>query len=199
MAAELRVLLFLCEGFEDLEAAAVRDVLGWTDCGPDFPRVSVVTSAFRPVVHGRFGTAVRCDVAFSEVDPADYAALALPGGFYGRGFEEAHTPQLHDLIRDFHTRGRIIATFCVGVLPVAETGLLRGKRATTYPYSRNHDHLARLRELGAEVVEGPIAEDGGVISCRGPAQAVQVALLLLERLRGVEMARAVARLMGHAE
>ena len=138
---------------------------------------------------------IRPEVAFSEVDPADYSALALPGGFHSHGFGEAYDERLHQLARTIHAQGGIIATFCVGILPVAEAGLLKGKRATSYPHSRNHDNLRRLRELGAIVVNEPIVVDDRIISCGGPAQALEVALLLLDNLIGAEGGAEVRRFM----
>ena len=62
---------------------------------------------------------------------------------------------------------------------LAEAGLLKGKRATSYPHSR-HDNLAQLRECGATVVNEPFVIDDRIISCAGPAQAIDVALRSLQ-------------------
>ncbi len=140
-----RVLLFLSQGFEDLEAAAVIDVCGWTEY---LPTVRVATTGFHEEVRGRFGTVVRPDLLLSMVNPEDYVALAIPGAFFSHGFAEAFDPAWYELVRKIHANGETITTMCVWVLPVAEAGLLRGKRATTYPFSRNHDNPGRLCELG---------------------------------------------------
>ena len=75
-------------------------------------------------------------------------------------------------------------TMCVGVLPIAEAGLLSGRKATTYAFSRSQGRRVRLRELGAIVTPGPIEDDGGIVSCAGPAHAIATALLLLEKAAG---------------
>lgn len=190
-----KVLLFLAEGFEDLEAVTILDVCGWTEYRDHIPTVRVTTTGFHNEIRGRFGLVIGAEVPFSKVDPADYSALALPGGFHARGFDEAYDERLHHLARPIHVQGGIIATFCIGILPVAEAGLLNGKRATTYPHSRNHDNLRRLRELGAIVMNEPIVVDDRIISCQGPAQAFEVAFLLLENLIGAEEAAEVGRFM----
>lgn len=190
------VLLFLAEGFEDLEAAAVLDVCGWTQYREHIPTVRVTTAAFHETVHGRFGLVIKPDLLLAHVNPSDYSALALPGGFHGSGFEEAYDELVRNLALAIHAQGGTIATFCVGVLPVAEAGLLVGKRATSYPHSRRHDNLGRLRELGAVVVEEPLVLDHRIISCAGPAQSIDASLLLLEQVIGAEGARQVRRFMG---
>jgi protein deglycase len=194
-----KVLLFLAEGFEDLEAVSVLDVCGWTQYREHIPRVRVVTTGIRPEVKGRFGLQIRPDVLLRDVRPGEYAALAIPGGFFSAGYGEAHDPLLYEIARSIRGAGGTIATMCVGILPVAEAGLLRGKAATTYFLSRHHDHAERLRASGCTPARGPIEVCDRIISCSGPAQSVEVALLLLESLIGPEAGREVRRFMAGME
>ena len=170
----MKVLLFLAEGFEDLEAISILDVMGWTEYREWVPTVEVVTTGFRPEIKSRFGLTVKPDIAFEEVQAAEYDALAIPGGFHSHGFDEAYDDRLRNLARSVHQQGGWIATFCVGVLPVAEAGLLKDKQAVTYPYSRNHSNPERLQELGAIVMDTATAVDNRVISCQGPGASLQV-------------------------
>jgi protein deglycase len=195
----LKVLMFLAEGFEDLEAVSVLDVCGWTEYREHIPKVRVVTTGIRPEVKGRFGLQIRPDVLLRDVRPGEYAALAIPGGFFSAGYGEAHDPLLYEIARSIRGAGGTIATMCVGILPVAEAGLLRGKAATTYFLSRHHDHAERLRASGCTPARGPIEVCDRIISCSGPAQSVEVALLLLESLIGPEAGREVRRFMAGME
>ncbi len=145
--------------------------------------MSVRIAGFREEVHGRFALVIHPDVLISELTPSDYAAIALPGGFRSHGYSEIYNTRVYNLIQDIHSQGGTIATLCVGILPVAEAGLLKGKRATCYPHSR-HDNLAQLDQCGATVVDEPIVVDDRIISCSGPAQSVDVALLLLHHIVG---------------
>lgn len=197
--AEKRVLLFLAEGFEDLEAVSVLSVCRWTGYRSHLPKVRVVTTGLRREVHGRFGLRIATDLLLHEVDPHDYAALAVPGGFHSHGYDEAYCQPLRDLAKAIHARGGIIATMCVGVLPVAEAGLLQGEKATSYAFSRRHDNLGRLRELGCMPTPGPLEVSNRIISCSGPAQSIEVAMLLLKSLVGAEPAREVSMLMAGTE
>lgn len=197
--AEKRVLLFLGEGFEDLEAVSVFSVCGWTEYRSHLPKVRVVTTGLRRNVRGRFGLHMTTDLLLHEVDPHDYAALAVPGGFHSHGFDEAYCQPFRDLAKAIHAQGGTIATMCVGVLPVAETGLLQGEKATSYAFSRRHDNLGRLRELGCMPTPGPLEVSNRIISCSGPSQSIEVALLLLQSLVGADAAREVAKLMAGTE
>jgi len=191
----LKILLFLAEGFEDLEAVSILDVMGWTQYREWVPTIEVVTTGFREAVKSRYGLEVKPDIPCENINPSEYAALAIPGGFHSHGFDEAYDDRLRQLARDIHKQGGWLATFCVGVLPVAEAGLLAGKEAVSYPYSRNHDNLGRLRELGATVTDTQVAIDNRIISCMGPGTSLQVAFLLLEALAGREQSEEVQRLM----
>ena len=191
----MNVLLLLAEGFEDLEAVSVIDVMGWTEYREWVPTTKVVTAGFRDTVRSRFGLVVQPDLQIDAVDPSEYAALAIPGGFHSHGFDEVYDERLRQLARDVHAGGGWIATFCVGILPVAEAGLLEGRRAVSYPYSRHHDNLGRLRELGAEVASEQVVVDGRVISCAGPASSLDVSYRLLDALVGSEHGAEVRRLM----
>ena len=188
----INILLFLANGFEDLEAIAIRDVFGWTHY---IKKASVLTTGFHPVIKSRFGLKVEPDLAFSEVNPKDYQALVLPGGFYSYGFDEVFDKKIYRLANDIYHKGGYIATMCVGILPIAEAGLLKGKQAITYPYSRNHDNIDRLKKNGAIVVNSPVVIDDRIISCSGPGSAVDVAFLLMEHLLGSKTAQEVRKYM----
>lgn len=187
------VLVFLAEGFEDSEAAVLVDVLGWTHYRPTIACIDVEIAALHKVVHGAFGSSYEADVLIADTEIDRYDALVIPGGFHNRGFDEAYCEEVRDLARAAHVRGIPIATMCVGVLPVAESGVLVGRVATTYALSSRHDNEGRLREMGCTVASGTFAVDGGVISCSGPAQAEEVAFELLKQLVGSQAAEEVAR------
>ncbi len=191
----IKVLLFLAQGFEDLEAISILDVMGWTQYREWIPTVEVITTGFRTRIKSRFGLTMEPDIAFKDIVASDYAALAIPGGFHSHGFDEAYDDRLRDLAKIIHSQGGWLATFCVGVLPVAEAGLLNNKQAVTYPYSQNHDNPGRLQQLGAQVMNTPIVIDDHIISCQGPGSSLQVSYRLLEELIGKKNSEEVQRLM----
>lgn len=190
------ILLFLTQGFEDLEAVATLDVFGWTQYREHLPRVSVTTAGFHKVIKSRFGLTITPDLLYSEINPQAYQALVLPGGFHGHGFDEAYDEKIHQLAAKIHENGGYIATMCVGILPVADAGLLKGKEATTYPHSRYHDNIGRLRRAGAKVVnDRHVVMDDRIISCDGPGSSLEVVFLLMECLLGSEATKEVRRYM----
>ena len=135
------------------------------------------------------------DLLYPEIDPKDYRALVLPGGFHSYGFDEAYDSKIHRLAREIHANDGYIATMCVRVLPIADAGLLMGKEATTYPHSRSHDNLGRPKAGGAKVVDRRVVMDDRIISCNGPGSSLAVVFLLMECLLGAEMTQEVRRFM----
>ena len=127
----------------------------------------------------------------------EYDALAIPGGFEEFDFyKEAYDEKFLQLIREFNDKGKIIATICVGALPVGKSGILKNRRATTY-HLKNGYRQKELREFGVNVVNEPIVVDKNIISSYCPETAVGVAFKLLEMLTSVEEMEKVKELMGY--
>ena len=190
-----RVLLLLASGVELFEAAAFTDVLGWADTfGSE--RIELVSAALHPKLRCTFGPSIVADVRLDRVRAKDFDALAIPGGFETAGFyEDGYAEPFLDIIRQFDRAGKPIAAVCVGALPLAKSGVLGGRRATTYKLldGRRRQQLA---EMGAKVVDAPVVRDGNVITSTGPSTAVDVALALVEALTSPENAVKIAELMG---
>ncbi|MFH2130019.1 MAG: DJ-1/PfpI family protein, partial [bacterium] len=127
-----QVLLLLLKGTEIFEAAAFYDVIGWTRFHGLEP-VNVVTAALENETQCTFGLTVKPDILVSEVKVDSFDALAIPGGFADFGFyEHAYSDAVSQLINDFENGNKIIASICVGALPVANSGVLKNRHATTY-------------------------------------------------------------------
>jgi len=186
-----KVLLFLAQGFEDLEAASIIDICGWTYYREHLQKVDVSVTGFHKEVTGRFGLKIKTDVLIDDINPKEYEALAIPGGFHSHGFDEAYDVKVLNLAESMYNSGGIIATMCVGILPIAKAGLLKGKRATTYPFSKKHDNPRYLRKYGCQYSGKSIEIDDRIISCAGPSQSLHVVMIMLEMLLGSEETRKI--------
>ncbi len=193
-----RVLLLLCDGVEIFEAAAFHDVLGWASEYGSEP-IEVVPVGLQPEIVCTFGLRVAAARPLGEVEADDFDALALPGGFVEYGFDEcALSDPVAALIRRFHELGRPIAAICTGAVPVAASGVLEGRRATTYQLLGGH-RRRQLAGYGVELVDKPVVSDGPITTSAGPSTAIEVALRLLEQLTGAANASHIRRLMGFSQ
>jgi 4-methyl-5(b-hydroxyethyl)-thiazole monophosphate biosynthesis len=191
----MKTLLFLLKGFETMEFSVFIDVLGWArnDYGCDLP---VITCGFHKEVISTFNIPVIVEKILDEIDVNDYDALAIPGGFEEYGFyEEAYDERFLELIRKFDHQGKIIATICVAALPVGKSGVLNGRKATTY-HLKDSYRQKQLKEFGVNVVNERIVVDKNVITSYCPETASGVAFELLEKLTSNEQMDIVKRAMG---
>lgn len=191
----MKTLLFLAHGFETMEFSVFVDVMGWArnDFGYD---TQVVTCGFKKQVLSTFNVLVTVDKLIDEINVDEYDALAIPGGFEEFDFyEEAYDEKFLNLIKEFDTKGKIIASICVAALPIAKSGILKNRRATTY-HLKNGYRQEQLKTFGADVVNGPIVVDKNIITSYCPETASGVAFTLLEMLTSKEKMETVKAAMG---
>lgn len=189
-----KVLLFLSQGFEEMEAAAFIDVLGWTHTTDGVTPVETVVAGLRSEIKATHSLIVHPQNLLKDLDLNQFDALAFPGGYHDRGFTEAYKPIVLDAIRSIHAHAGIIATICVAALPIAAAGLLVGKEAITYPLDEGR-HIRYLVEHGAKIVPEKIVVSNRIITGSGPGSAFEVAFQLLEMLNGPEDVEKVKRAM----
>jgi 4-methyl-5(b-hydroxyethyl)-thiazole monophosphate biosynthesis len=177
-----RVLLFLPQGFEMIEAAAFIDVIAWNQIEGN-GQTELKTCGFKREIAATGGQRMIAELLIDDANVDDFDALAIPGGFEEYGYyTEAYDDRLSDLIRSFHGKKKPIFTVCTAALALGKSGILAGKRATTY--DKNPKRHEELKEMGAVFMEGPFAKDGGIITSCNPSTAIEVAFLLLEELTG---------------
>jgi 4-methyl-5(b-hydroxyethyl)-thiazole monophosphate biosynthesis len=191
----MKTALFLLKGFETMEFSPFVDVMGWARNAFQLD-VQIVTCGFHKEVRSAFNIPVLAEQTIGEIKAEDFDALAIPGGFGEYGFyEEAFDDRFFNLIREFDAKGKTIATVCVGALPVAKSGVLANRKATTYHLDGGR-RQAQLRDYGAVVINEPIVTDRNIITSYCPETAPGVAFELLERLTSKDKMERVKKAMG---
>ncbi len=123
-----KVLLLLSEGFEIYEASAFIDVIGWNLIDGD-GSTQLFTCGLTKEVKSTFAQKMIVDYTIDEINVDEFAALAIPGGFEEYKFyESAFTEPFLDLIKAFHLKNKPIASICTGAMPIARSGILKGKK-----------------------------------------------------------------------
>ncbi|MDR1245500.1 MAG: DJ-1/PfpI family protein [Clostridiales Family XIII bacterium] len=165
------VYLFLADGFEEVEALTVVDVL--RRAGVTIKTVSIMKDL---TVTGVHGVAVVADELFEDADCVQCEMLILPGGGPGTERLSAHAG-LKTALTDFAAANKRIAAICAAPAVLARSGLLKGKKATVY--DGMEDELAE-----ADYVKEDVVIDGKIITSRGPGTAMPFALTLAGLLAG---------------
>ena len=173
------VYVHLAEGFEEVEALTVVDLLRRAEIETE----TVSVTGHLPVT-GSHGIKVIADILFEDAVYSACEAIVLPGGLPGSTNLDAHEG-LCEKILSFHNQGKLLAAICAAPQVFGHLGILEGKKATCYP--------GLEKELeGADFQETPVVKDSGIITSRGPATAMPFALALIEELKGKEKADEIA-------
>ena len=193
-----KILLLLAQGFEEFEASVFTDVFGWSrEHGTE--GVDVVTGALESELKCTWNFTVIPQILIKNVDVDEYDGLAVPGGFERAGFyEDAFHDNYIQIIKSFHKRGKIIASICTGALPLGKSGILKGKKATTYHLMDGY-RQNQLKEFGGLIDNKHIVVDDNIITSSSPATALDVAFLFLQLLTSIENVSMVKYHMGFTD
>lgn len=88
----------------------------------------------------------------------------------------------------------MIASICTGAIPTAKSGVLNGRRGTTY--NKNPLRQQMLTDMGVNVLQEPVVIDGNIITSWNPSTAMDVAFILLEHLTSPQQTKHIKELMG---
>ena len=196
-AKRLGVLAF--EGFEELDAVGPYEVFGNArDRGADLA-VELLATEDTDRVSAALGLTVEPDGRLPQGGTGGSDAgldyLLVPGGGWnddsGTGTRALVADEdTLDALRRLHAAGTTLLGVCTGGMVLTEAGLLAGRPAVTH-----HGAMADLRETGADVVEARVVDDGDVLTCGGVTAGIDLALWLVEREFGTDLADAVASVM----
>lgn len=174
------VYLYLAEGFEEIEAVTIADVL--RRGGADVKTVSTGTKLLK----GAHGIAVEADLTIDEADTAGCEMIIFPGGMPGT-INLKKDRRVTDIITAFaKDSNKTIAAICAAPMILGGLGILKGKKATIYPGME--DGLT-----GAEPCEDKVVTDGNIITSKAPGTAMEFALELLAVLKDKAIAEEVRK------
>lgn len=196
-----RILVFLPKGFELLEASAFTDVAGWARV-VEKKDIFTCLCGLTKEINASFGTdkesnIIKANLLLNEVDPSEFDALAIPGGFGQYGyFEDGFDKRVLKMIQEFEKRGKPIAAVCTASIILGMSGILKTRTATTYRFD-NGKYIRQLENFCANVSDEDVVVCDKVITSCGPSSAPFVALKLIGMLTSDEIAKEVATVMGY--
>ncbi len=175
-------LLFLADGFEEIEAITIVDVL--RRAGIPVKTVSITSHT---EVKGAHGIPVAADTTIDTISTDNFDFLILPGGMPGTKHLDESKKLTHWLSAHAAKGGRI-AAICAAPSVLGRLGLLKGKKATCYP-----GFESALQ--GASYTAAPIETDGNIITANGPASAMRFALAIVAAVQGDRVAQEITDAM----
>lgn len=177
-----KIILPLADGFEEVEAITVVDVL--RRAGVEVLTVSVTGDIY---VTGSHQISVKADSLFGSSGYRDAAMIVLPGGMPGAAHLDRHEG-LKQLLADFSREGKYLAAICAAPMVLGNLKLLINKNATCYPGFEKYLDGAYLSDEG-------VVHDQHIITGKGAGFALAFALKLAEILTGSETASRVGEKM----
>ena len=163
-----KVAVILANGFEEIEALTVVDVLRRAN-------ITCHMVGFEAQITGSHDIQVQTDRVF-DGDLSEYNMIVLPGGMPG-SVHLRDNEQLIAELQKFEKIGKKVAAICAAPIALNQAGLLEGRNYTCYDgvqeqISNGHYH------------KETVVVDGNIITSRGPATALAFSYHLVEILGG---------------
>lgn len=168
------VYILLANGFEEIEALAVADILRRAEI-----ETKLVSVNEEMAVCGAHNIKVSADITIDEIND-NYDMVVLPGGY--PGYENLKSSaKVKNTVMNAFENNRYIAAICASPSVIGEWGILNGKKAVCYPSFED-------KLIGANVLYDDVACDGKVITSRGAGTAHTFAFKIVEILKDRETA-----------
>jgi protease I len=156
-----KVAILIENGFEQVEMTAPREALD--QAGAKTFIVSPQEKKVKGWEFKKWGRSFKVDVLLSEANADGYDALLLPGGVMNPDKLRANQ-QAVAFVKSFVDAGKPIAAICHGPWTLIETGMVRGRRMTSYPSIKTD-----LKNAGAEWSDEEVVVDHGLVTSRSPS------------------------------
>lgn len=175
-----RVCVPLAQGCEELEAVTIIDLLVRAGC-----EVLTASLSDERVITASRGLQLIAQTTLESVYQDSFDLVVLPGGLPGADHLQQDA-RLIQLLQSTAEQGRYVGAICAAPKVLVQAGLLNGKKATSFPGVLNQNPAPKMQYLDQAIVE-----DGNIITSKGPGTAMDFALILIERLVGVEKRKEV--------
>ena len=170
---KVKVIVFLAEGFEEVEALTVVDYLRRVEN----IRVDMVSIEETLQVIGAHNIEVKADKQMKELEDISlYDAVVIPGGMPGARNLRDHKGVI-EIIKQMNAKGKLVSAICAGPIVLEKARVIDEKRVTSYPgFDKDLPHSIYMKE--------DVVVVGNIITAQGPAKAVDFVLAIVEYLAG---------------
>ena len=163
MANELknkRVAFLATNGFEQVELTDPWKAV--EDAGGEPELISLEGGKIQGFHHHDKGETFRVDKTVDEASPSDYVGLVLPGGVINPDALRMHDNAM-DFVKGFFEQGKPVGAICHGPWSLVETGVVKGRKVTSWPSLKTD-----IRNAGGTWVDQEIVIDRGLFTSRKP-------------------------------
>jgi protein deglycase len=176
-----KVLVPLADGFEEIEAVTIIDVLRRANLQV------TAASLSEEWVTGSHGVSIKADGILKDMLPDEFDAVVLPGGMPGAKHLRENEDLL-DILRDMNAGNKWVGAICAAPTVLKAAGVIDNRKITSYPSFEK-----ALNERG--YVQEQVVIDGNLVTSRGPGTALAFSLQLVSLLVGEEQAAELTKSM----
>src|SRR6476660_3351524 len=155
-----KVAIITENGFEEVELTSPKKAL--EEAGATVQIVSPQKDKVKAWDHDHWSIELPVDVNIKDADPADYDALVVPGGVLNPDKSRSNEDCIN-FAKAFLTSGKPVAAICHGPQLLIETGLLQGRKMTSYPSIKTD-----LQNAGVIWEDKEVIVDNGLVTSRSP-------------------------------
>ena len=170
-----KVAILTANGFEEVELTSPKKAM--EEAGFKVDIVSMEKGEVKAWNHDHWSITLPVDVSLSAANMADYDGLMIPGGVINPD-QMRNQKEYVQFAKSFMESGKPVAAICHGPQLLIETGLLKGKKMTSYPSIKTD-----IKNAGAEWVDEEVVVDRGFITSRSPEDLPAFNKKLVEEVR----------------
>ncbi len=156
-----RIAILTENGFEQVELTSPKEAL--EQAGAIVDIISPKGGKVKAWNTKDWGIELDVDKELSAAKTKDYDALVLPGGVMNPD-KLRQNGEAVQFVKEFLQSGKPLAAICHGPQTLIETGLLSGRKMTSYPSLQTD-----LKNAGVNWVDEEMVHDGNLITSRKPA------------------------------
>ncbi len=163
MANELknkRVAFLATDGFEQVELTEPWKAVEQAGGEPEL--VSLESGKIQGFEHHDKGDTFPVDRTVDEASPSDYDGLVLPGGVINPDALRVHDNAM-EFVKGFFEQGKPVGAICHGPWTLVETGMVKGRKVTSWPSLKTD-----IRNAGGTWVDEELVIDRGLFTSRKP-------------------------------
>lgn len=177
----MKIIVFLAEGFEEIEAVTCVDVLRRAG-------IEVTTVALNDVeVTGAHNMIIKADKLIQEINYKDYEGVILPGGMPG-ATNLRDNEEVINIVKQLYLENKLVGAICAAPIVLDRAGIIEGKKATSYPGFDKE-------MLSCNYIEDRVVVDKNIITSRGPGIALDFAIKIIEYLIDKDKASEIEKQM----
>lgn len=155
-----KIAILATDGFEQSELAYPLNAL--REHGASVAVISPETGTIRGWDENDWGAEFQVDMSLDDADPADFDALVLPGGVINPDLLRTNEDAIA-FITAMADVGKPVAAICHGPWLLAEAGLTKGRKITSYPSIKTD-----IANAGGDWRDESVVRDGNIVTSRSP-------------------------------